>query len=97
MATQVTLGQLLAHRLADLTETGDLRPEQVLMAKHNNVRVARNQARVARKMLGGNGITLDYSPMRHVANMETVYIYEGTHNSRTLILGNDLTGIPAFE
>jgi glutaryl-CoA dehydrogenase len=97
MATQVTLGQLLAHRLADLTETGDLCPEQVSMAKRNNVRMARNQARVAREMLGGNGITLDYSPMRHVANMETVYIYEGTHDSHTLILGNDLTGIPAFE
>ena len=97
MATQVTLGQLLAHRLADLKETGDLRPEQVSMAKRNNVRMARNQTRVAREMLGGNGITLDYSPMRHMANMETVYTCEGTHDIHTLILGNDLTGIPAFE
>ena len=97
MATQITLGQLLAHRLADLKEAGELRPEQVSMAKRNNVRMARDQSRVAREMLGGNGITLDYSPMRHMANMETVYTYEGTHDIHTLILGNDLTGIPAFE
>jgi len=97
MATQMTLGQLLAHRLAELKMDGKLRPEQVSMAKRNNVRMARDQARVAREMLGGNGITLDYSPMRHMANMETVYTYEGTHDIHTLILGNDLTGIPAFE
>jgi glutaryl-CoA dehydrogenase len=97
MATQITLGQLLAHRLAALKMDGELRPEQVSMAKRNNVRMARNQARVAREMLGGNGITLDYSPMRHMANMETVYTYEGTHDIHTLILGNDLTGFAAFE
>jgi glutaryl-CoA dehydrogenase len=97
MATQVTLGQLLAYRLAELKSGGDLRPEQVSMAKRNNVRMARDQARVAREMLGGNGITLDYSPMRHMANMETVYTYEGTHDIHTLILGNDLTGFAAFE
>ena len=97
MATQITLGQLLANRLAELKSGGDLRPEQVSMAKRNNVRTARDQARVAREMLGGNGITLDYSPMRHMANMETVYTYEGTHDIHTLILGNDLTGFAAFE
>jgi len=97
MATQISLAQLLAHRLADLKAAGDLRPGQVSMAKRNNVRVARDQARVAREMLGGNGITGDYSPMRHMANMETVYTYEGTHDIHTLILGHDLTGIPAFE
>jgi glutaryl-CoA dehydrogenase len=97
MATQISLGQLLAYRLAELKAAGDLRPEQVSMAKRNNVRTARDQARVAREMLGGNGITLDYSPMRHMANMETVYTYEGTHDIHTLILGNDLTDIPAFE
>ena len=97
MATQITLGQLLADRLAELKSGGDLRPEQVSMAKRNNVRTARDQARIAREMLGGNGITLDYSPMRHMANMETVYTYEGTHDIHTLILGNDLTGFAAFE
>jgi alkylation response protein AidB-like acyl-CoA dehydrogenase len=97
MATQISLGQLLAYRLAELKSAGDLRPEQVSMAKRNNVRMARTQAGVAREMLGGNGITLDYSPMRHMANMETVYTYEGTHDIHTLILGNDLTGFAAFE
>ncbi|WP_284012607.1 acyl-CoA dehydrogenase family protein [Halobaculum litoreum] len=97
MATQITLAQLLAYRLADLKERGDLRPQQVSMAKRNNVRMARDQARVAREMLGGNGITTDYSPMRHMSNLETVYTYEGTHDIHSLILGEDLTGIAAFE
>jgi glutaryl-CoA dehydrogenase len=97
MATQITTAQLLAHRLADLKERGDLRPQHVSMAKRNNVRMARDQSRVAREMLGGNGITMDYSPMRHMCNMETVYTYEGTHDIHTLILGQDLTGIAAFE
>ncbi len=97
MATQITTAQLLAHRLAELKERGELRPEQVSMAKRNNVRMARDQARIAREMLGGNGITTDYPPMRHLANMETVYTYEGTHDIHSLILGHDLTGIPAFE
>ncbi|WP_207586279.1 acyl-CoA dehydrogenase family protein [Halomontanus rarus] len=97
MATQIALGQLLVYRLAELKERGDLRPQQVSMAKRNNVRMARNVARTAREMLGGNGITTDYSPMRHMANMETVYTYEGTHDIHTLVLGQDLTGIAAFE
>jgi len=97
LATQIELARLLAHRLADLKERGDLRPEQVSMAKRNNVRMAREGSRVAREMLGGNGITLDYSPMRHLANMETVYTYEGTHDVHTLILGQDLTGLSAFS
>ncbi|QCJ47014.1 acyl-CoA dehydrogenase family protein [Haloprofundus sp. MHR1] len=97
MATQITTSQLLAYRLADLKERGDLRPEQVSMAKRNNVRMARDQARIAREMLGGNGITTDYPPMRHLSNLETVYTYEGTHDIHTLVLGKDLTGIAAFE
>jgi glutaryl-CoA dehydrogenase len=96
-ATQITTAQLLAHRLADLKERGDLRPQHVSMAKRNNVRMAREMTRLAREMLGGNGITTDYSPMRHIANMETVYTYEGTHDIHSLILGEDLTGIPAYE
>jgi glutaryl-CoA dehydrogenase len=97
MATQITLGQLLAYRLAELKEAGDMRPQHVSMSKRNNVRMARDQSRVAREMLGGNGITLDYSPMRHMTNMETVYTYEGTHDIHTLIIGEDLTGIAAYN
>jgi glutaryl-CoA dehydrogenase len=97
MATQISTAQLLAYRLAELKDRGDLRPQQVSMAKRNNVRMAREVARTAREMLGGNGITTDYPPMRHAANMETVYTYEGTHDIHTLILGADLTGIEAFE
>jgi alkylation response protein AidB-like acyl-CoA dehydrogenase len=97
MATQITLAELLAHRLAELKETGEMRPEQVSMAKRNNVRMARDWSRVAREMLGANGITADYPPMRHMANIETVYTYEGTHDIHTLIIGHDLTGVPAFE
>jgi alkylation response protein AidB-like acyl-CoA dehydrogenase len=97
MATQITTAQLLAHRLTELKKRGKLRPEQVSMAKRNNVRMARDQSRIAREMLGGNGITADYSPMRHMANLETVYTYEGTHDIHSLIIGHDLTGIAAFE
>jgi len=97
MATQITTAQLLAFRLAALKERGELRPQQVSMAKRNNVRMAREVAGTAREMLGGNGITTDYSPMRHLANMETVYTYEGTHDIHSLILGEDLTGIAAFQ
>ncbi|RQG90941.1 acyl-CoA dehydrogenase family protein [Natrarchaeobius chitinivorans] len=96
LATEITLAQLLAYRLADLKERGDLRPQHISLAKRNNVRMARDGSRVAREMLGGNGITTDYSPMRHMANMETVYTYEGTHDIHTLILGEDLTGVQAY-
>jgi acyl-CoA dehydrogenase/glutaryl-CoA dehydrogenase len=97
MATQITTAQALIYRLTDLKARGDLRPQQVSMAKRNNVRMARDQSRIAREMLGGNGIMADYSPMRHMTNLETVYTYEGTHDIHSLILGHDLTGIPAFE
>ncbi|MFB6174167.1 MAG: acyl-CoA dehydrogenase family protein, partial [Halobacteriales archaeon] len=97
MATKVTTAQLLAHRLADLKARGDLRPQQVSMGKRENVRVAQSVARTARGMLGGEGITGRYSPMRHLANMEAVATYEGTDDIHALILGEDLTGIGAFE
>jgi glutaryl-CoA dehydrogenase len=97
MATEITTAQLLAHRLSELKERGDLTPQQVSMAKRNNVAMTRDVSRTAREMLGGNGITTDYSPMRHLANIETVYTYEGTHDIHSLIVGQELTGIPAFE
>lgn len=97
MATDITTAQLLAHRLATLKKRDDLRHQHVSMGKLHNVRMCRKVARVAREMLGGNGITHDYSPMRHLANIETVYTYEGTDDIHALILGEDLTGIAAFE
>ena len=97
MATRVTKAQLLMHRIADLKERGDLRPQHVSMSKRNNVRAARRVARTAREMIGGNGVTADYSPMRHLTNIESVYTYEGTHDVHSLILGADITGEPAFE
>ena len=73
------------------------RPAHVSMIKRNNVRVALEIARTCRDILGGNGITLEYPVMRHMCNLETVSTYEGTHDIHTLILGQDVTGIGAFE
>ena len=80
-----------------LKDAGRLRPEQISLGKLNNVREAIAVAREARSILGGNGITLDYSPLRHAANLESVRTYEGTDEVHTLILGNPITGIPAFR
>ena len=97
MMVSVQRGTLLAIRIGRLREEGKLTPEQVSVGKYNNVRDALAVARTARSILGANGITLDYPVMRHMANLETVYTYEGTHEIHTLILGNALTGIPAFQ
>ena len=70
---------------------------QVSMAKRNNCMIARDVAKTAREILGGNGITIDYSPIRHMANIESVFTYEGTHEMHTLILGEDITKISAFD
>jgi glutaryl-CoA dehydrogenase len=73
-----------------------MRPEHVSLAKRNNVNMATEVAREARRLLGGNGILIEYQSMRHMANLESVYTYEGTHDVHGLILGQDITGIAAY-
>src|SRR5262249_5772237 len=97
MLTQVSSAQLHALEAARLKQEGKLRPAHVSMIKRHNVRAALEIARTCRDILGGNGITLEYPVMRHMCNLETVYTYEGTHDIHTLILGQDVTGIAAFE
>jgi glutaryl-CoA dehydrogenase len=97
MATEITKGQLLALRLGRLKEGGKATPQQVSLAKMNNCQVARECARLGREILGANGITDEYQVGRHLCNIESVYTYEGTHDIHTLIVGQDLTGIPAFS
>ncbi|MFT7461855.1 MAG: glutaryl-CoA dehydrogenase [Pseudohongiellaceae bacterium] len=97
MVTEITKAQLVAWRLGKLKEADKARPEHVSLAKRNNVKMALVIARNARDMLGANGITGEYQTMRHMCNLESVYTYEGTHNIHTLIIGNDVTGIPAFK
>ena len=97
MLTRITEGQLMAYRLAKLKDEGKMNFLQVSMAKRNNCMIARDSAKIAREILGGNGITIDYSPIRHMANIESVFTYEGTHEMHTLILGENITGISAFD
>ena len=97
MLMEITKGQLLCYRVGRLMDRGEARHTQISMAKKNNVAVARMCARTARELLGANGISLDYSPIRHMANIESVYTYEGTDDIHTLILGQDITGISAFS
>jgi glutaryl-CoA dehydrogenase len=92
----ITQGQLLAYQLGQLKDAGRLRPAQVSLAKRANAAMALDVARSMRSILGGNGITLDYHIMRHVANLETVYTYEGTHEIHTLVVGADVTGLEAY-
>jgi glutaryl-CoA dehydrogenase len=96
MLTEITKAQLLCWRLGNLKDQGTMRPEQVSLAKRNNVSMACEVAREARRLLGANGILVEYQAMRHMANLESVYTYEGTHDVHGLILGNDITGIAAF-
>jgi glutaryl-CoA dehydrogenase len=97
MLTAITQAQLLALQLARLKESGRLRPQQVSLAKRNNVRMALELARTARGILGANGISDEYQCMRHMCNLESVDTYEGTYEVHTLVLGRDLTGIDAFS
>jgi len=96
MATEITKGQLLVLQLGRLKDAGKLHHAMVSMAKMNNVDMALQIARLARDMLGANGIVDDYCSMRHMVNLETVRTYEGTHDIHTLILGKELTGLDAI-
>jgi glutaryl-CoA dehydrogenase len=97
MLTEITKGQLLVWRLGNLKNAGKATTAQISMAKRNNVEIALNIAREARQILGGMGITGEYPIMRHMMNLESVLTYEGTHDIHLLILGADITGIPAFK
>jgi glutaryl-CoA dehydrogenase len=97
MITEITKAQLLTWRLGILKNEGRATTAQISMAKRNNVEMAINIAREARQILGGMGITGEYSIMRHMMNLESVVTYEGTHDIHLLITGMDITGIPAFK
>ncbi|HLG19089.1 MAG TPA: acyl-CoA dehydrogenase family protein [Bdellovibrionota bacterium] len=97
MATEITKGQLLALRVGRLKDEGKVTAPMVSMAKMNNVWVALETARKSRDILGANGILDEYCAMRHMANLESVYTYEGTHDIHQLIIGETLTGIPAYH
>ena len=97
MALEINKGFLLALHLGRLKDAGKLQHHQISVGKLNNVREAIKIAREARTILGGNGITLEYSPLRHANNLESVRTYEGTDEVHTLILGHQLTGIPAYR
>jgi glutaryl-CoA dehydrogenase len=97
MLQEITKAQLLAWRLGRLKETGKARAQQVSLAKRNNVKMALEIARNARELLGANGVTDEYQAGRHMCNLESVYTYEGTDHIHTLILGEDITGIAAYE
>jgi len=96
MLTEITKAQLLTFRLGQLRNDGKATTGQISMAKRNNVEIAVNIAREARQIHGGMGITSEYSMMRHMANLESVVTYEGTHDIHLLITGMDITGIPSF-
>ena len=96
MLSEITKAQLLCLQLGRLKDKGKVRYQQVSLAKRNNVQQALEIARVAREILGANGILDEYPVMRHSANLESVKTYEGTHEMHTLIIGEDITGIAAF-
>jgi glutaryl-CoA dehydrogenase len=97
MVSEITKGQLLCLRMGRLKEAGKLTPQQISLAKRNNVAVARDIARDARDILGANGVTDEYQCGRHMLNLESVYTYEGTHDIHTLVVGQDVTGLAAFD
>jgi len=96
MITEITKAQLLALQLGRLKDEGKVRPQQISMAKMNNVQIALDTARLARDIMGAAGIVDEHPIMRHMMNLETVNTYEGTHDIHTLIVGRDITGLDAF-
>ena len=97
MISEITKGQLLALQLGRLKDAGKVKPHHISLGKRNNVWVARECARLAREILGANGIVDDYPVIRHMLNIESVYTYEGTHDIHGLIIGEAVTGIPAYN
>ena len=97
MVTEIIKGQLLALHLGRMKDAGTFTPQQVSVAKRNNVNVATDIAREARRLLGANGILAEYGAMRHMANLESVYTYEGTHDVHSLVIGLAVTGLNAFK
>ncbi len=97
MLTEIVKAQLVALHLGRLKDAGTVTPQQVSLAKRNNVNIATNVAREARRLLGAVGILAEYGAMRHMANLESVYTYEGTHDVHSLILGQAVTGLNAFN
>jgi glutaryl-CoA dehydrogenase len=97
MLTEIVKAQLVSLHLGRLKDTGTYTPQQVSLAKRNNVSMATDCAREARRLLGANGILAEYGAMRHMANLESVYTYEGTHDVHSLILGQAVTGLNAFK
>merc|ERR1712100_913921 len=96
MSADIALGTQAALRVGRLKESGAAAPEMISMIKRNNCGKALEIARVARDMLGGDGISDEYHVIRHVMNLEAVNTYEGTHDIHALILGRGITGIPSF-
>ena len=97
MIREITKGQLLALQLGRLKDSDKVKAHQVSLGKMNNVEVALKCARMAREILGANGITDEYQCGRHMCNLESVYTYEGTHDIHTLVIGEAVTGIPAYK
>jgi glutaryl-CoA dehydrogenase len=97
MLTEITKAQFMTLQLGRLKDSGTMTPDQVSLCKRNNVNIACECAREARRLLGANGILVEYHSMRHMANLESVYTYEGTHDMHSLIVGQAITGLEAFS
>jgi glutaryl-CoA dehydrogenase len=97
MITEITKAQLLAYQVAKLKDAGKAEPAHISMLKRNNVTIALECARLSRDLLGANGIMDEYPIMRHMCNLETVKTYEGTDHIHALVIGERVTGIPAYR